>query len=146
MSKGCIFCLFLPGIDLSSKKQLYSVIFVQHTVFITWKWNMMGRNSFTSLFSFLHTLLSPCTMTLWRRYALLLPPTLQGTLRHWQDSITLQVFNTLPQSPSLFTRAGTGSRPWPQKTHNPPPLHSTAAHWNQPRPPYNNLSSLMKLF
>lgn len=29
--RGVFFCLFLPGIDLGSKKQLYSVISVQHS-------------------------------------------------------------------------------------------------------------------
>lgn len=132
MYEGCVFCVFLLGRHLSSKKQLHPVIFVQHTALITWKWNVTGRNSLSSPFSILslHSRFSLYSMTLRRQCTLLLllmPPTLHGMLRLWQDSITLQVFNTLRESPSLFfffffTQARCSSSPWPRKTITHPHL------------------------
>lgn len=138
------FCVFHRRIYLNSKTQLYPVISVEptashHLANETWQ----VRNSLSSPFSFLfppHTLLSTQSMTLWRQCTLLprrQPPTRHGTLRLCQDSITLRGLNTSPESPSLSTQQNQFQSP-ASENHNPPPPHSTAAHWSRPGPPHNN--------
>lgn len=47
-----VFCISI--LEISNGTQVLSIIFVLHTVFITWKWSMMGRNPLL-IRSVLHT-------------------------------------------------------------------------------------------
>lgn len=140
MSSGCILCLFLPRIYLSVRGQLYSTISVQQLSSLgneMWWAGICG----TSLFFFPgHPPCFHAALALWRQCTLLLrlPPTVRGTLRHWQDSIYYKYSTHCLNHPLFLQEQEPAPVPGLRKPWPAPPLHSTAAHWNKLGPPQRN--------